>query len=232
MPADSPADSTRVGIAVVEHAGRFLVGVRGSEGPLAGLYEFPGGKCRDSEDTASCAMRECLEETGLEVVARRRLMARTFDYPHGRVELEFWLCQPRDPADVSQAHRGFRWSVLEELPRLSFPEANAPVIELLCSGRDGGAIIDAEDIDHRRGAIPVDANEPIVVCTLRDAAQAEVIRNALEAEGIECAVEGARQAALTGAVDVRLLVPAHDAERARAFIAAHEASPGGRDEEE
>ena len=40
-----PPKLVRVGIAVVEHANQYLVGVRGPIGPLAGYDEFPGGKC-------------------------------------------------------------------------------------------------------------------------------------------------------------------------------------------
>ena len=43
----------RVGIAVVEHNKRYLVGVRGPTGPLAGYDEFPGGKCIANETAAA-----------------------------------------------------------------------------------------------------------------------------------------------------------------------------------
>jgi 8-oxo-dGTP pyrophosphatase MutT (NUDIX family) len=59
-----PEAATRIGIAIVEHAGRFLVGVRGDGSPLSGKAEFPGGKCHENESPAECAVRECLEETG------------------------------------------------------------------------------------------------------------------------------------------------------------------------
>ena len=49
----------RIGIAVVEHEGRYLVGTRGPDGPLAGYAEFPGGKCLPDELPEMCAIREC-----------------------------------------------------------------------------------------------------------------------------------------------------------------------------
>ena len=54
-----------IGIAVVEQAGHFLIGTRGPDVPLAGFAEFPGGKCYEEEAAEDCAVRECLEETGL-----------------------------------------------------------------------------------------------------------------------------------------------------------------------
>lgn len=124
---------TLVGIAVVEWQGRFLVGTRDGSGPLAGFDEFPGGKCRAGESQAAAAVRECREETGLEVFAVDLLMHRTFQYPHGDVDLEFWLCrpQPRVQEQVPDDCQGYRWVEKKTLASLRFPEANAPLIARL-----------------------------------------------------------------------------------------------------
>lgn len=70
----------------------------------------------------------------------------------------------------------------------------------------------------------------VPIYTANDATRADLIRDALENEGIACAVEGEHQAALTGVVAVRLFVKAEDEARARAFIEEHERV--GTDEEE
>jgi len=120
----------RIGIAVVEQDGQFLVGRRGDDVPLAGLWEFPGGKCRSDESPRECAVRECREETGLPVVAVELLHQTTHEYPHGTVELHFWRCRAEE-ADVHSVHSGYRWVPAAELPSLAFPAANAPVIAAL-----------------------------------------------------------------------------------------------------
>lgn len=125
-----------VGIAVVEHAGRYLVGVRGADGPLPGKAEFPGGKCGSGEEPRDCVLRECREETGLDVAAVECLLQREFDYDHAHVDLHFWLCRPADPQAVAEVHRGFRWVAGSDLRLLEFPEANGPVIERLCPLED------------------------------------------------------------------------------------------------
>jgi 8-oxo-dGTP diphosphatase len=119
----------RIGIAVVEHDGRFLVGVRGEQGPLAGLAEFPGGKCLDGESPEDCAARECEEEAGLAVEIVDVLYQRDYDYPHARVALNFYLCRPRSP--VAERHQDFYWVSATTLRDLNFPPANRPVVELL-----------------------------------------------------------------------------------------------------
>jgi mutator protein MutT len=128
MASETPV---QIGIAVVEHRGRYLVGIRPEDGPLGGCAEFPGGKCRPGETSGLCARRECLEETGLEVQAVDLLMHRPFTYPHGVFELHFWLCHPTTRAVVADHHKSFRWVPAAELRSLKFPEANEPLIDVL-----------------------------------------------------------------------------------------------------
>jgi 8-oxo-dGTP diphosphatase len=121
----------QIGIAVVEHERRYLVGIRGPGVPLAGFAEFPGGKCAAGEPAADCAQRECLEETGLQVSVERLLQRLEFEYPHGRVDLHFFLCHPLDPVGGASQQGTFRWVTLADLKTMQFPEANADVINLL-----------------------------------------------------------------------------------------------------
>ncbi len=131
------ASDTRVGIAVVESAGRVLVGQRSQDVPLPGKFEFPGGKCESDETPRSCAVRECREETGLLVVPREHLATVEYSYPHGNVELHFWRCvlSPGLP-DNAVPQTPFRWVTYEELRQLDFPEANKSVLEIMQS-REG-----------------------------------------------------------------------------------------------
>jgi hypothetical protein len=69
-----------------------------------------------------------------------------------------------------------------------------------------------------------DANEMETVYTLNNPGVAEIIKNALENEGIACAIENEHQAGLTGVFEIRLLTRASDAERARQIIEAHQQS--------
>jgi len=127
------ATATRVGIAVVEHGGAYLVGTRDAAGPLAGYNEFPGGKCRDGESPRDAAARECLEETGLAVEPVELIENRAFDYQHARVDLHFWLCRPVDNGDVAETHQRFHWVPAENLASHNFPPANVAVLDRLIS---------------------------------------------------------------------------------------------------
>jgi mutator protein MutT len=121
-----------IAIAVVEQQGRFLIGQRGADGPLPGLWEFPGGKVEAGETPAAAAVRECREETGLLVAVVGAYDRVVHCYAHGEVELHFFACRPID-ADQTPAER-FRWVPAEELTRYEFPAANAKLVERLATG--------------------------------------------------------------------------------------------------
>jgi Putative prokaryotic signal transducing protein len=70
----------------------------------------------------------------------------------------------------------------------------------------------------------MDSQDLVTVYTVSNPIEAEIIKNALEEEGITSFVEGGMQAAESGltGLPVRIDVPVGDAERARSFIEAHE----------
>lgn len=64
----------------------------------------------------------------------------------------------------------------------------------------------------------------VKVYSVPSAETAEIIRNALEEEGIRCAIGNEHQAALTGLggmLAVEVYVGEHDVEKARALIESH-----------
>jgi 8-oxo-dGTP diphosphatase len=130
MSAAEPARQ-QIAVAVVEHDGRFLVGIRPPGAPLAGMSEFPGGKIRPGESPAQAAERESVEETGLAVVAHETYSVVEHVYPHGRLTLHFFRCTLADAANSEGPAAPFRWVGRKELAQLEFPEANRELIAAL-----------------------------------------------------------------------------------------------------
>lgn len=129
-----PTAETEIAIALIRDGDRWLVGERGSDCPLAGAAEFPGGKRLPPESLEECAIRECLEETGLEIRIDRRRCEVEYDYPHGRFRLTFFDCSL---VKTGSPGGGFRWRTIQELKDLPFPAANRGIVESLQDERGG-----------------------------------------------------------------------------------------------
>src|SRR5688500_18018409 len=109
---------TPIAIAVVEHDGQFLIGQRPEGVPLAGLWEFPGGKIQSGETPEAAAVRECLEETGLAVEPLSRYPEHVQSYDHDRVRLYFIACRLADVVK-NLPNPPFRWAARDELEKLT-----------------------------------------------------------------------------------------------------------------
>jgi mutator protein MutT len=148
-----------VALAVVRQGDRVLIGQRPAGGPLAGYWEFPGGKILSGESPQDAAARECREETGLQICVGSLLSLVDHVYPHGPVRLHFFAAEPRCPPRPSVgagAVRGspdpapsadppyvpvapFRWVPLADLPSYRFPPANTGVIQRMIADSQGPA---------------------------------------------------------------------------------------------
>jgi mutator protein MutT len=121
----------RIAIAVVEHDDRFLVGRRPDEAPLGGMWEFPGGKVEPGEGAEAAALRECLEETGLEVEIVGEYPPHVEAYEHATVHLRFFDCRLRDGSQTPR--EPFRWVPRASLDLARFPSGNRGLIAILLS---------------------------------------------------------------------------------------------------
>ncbi|MCE9603558.1 MAG: (deoxy)nucleoside triphosphate pyrophosphohydrolase [Planctomycetia bacterium] len=131
-----PISPVPIAIAVVEHEGKLLIGRRPEGKPLAGLWEFPGGKVEAGESPAAAAERECLEETGVRVRVGAAYPEVVQQYDHDRVRLFFFACTLADPAAVSAIAAGYRWVAPSELGAYEFPAANAGLLTLLAGNAE------------------------------------------------------------------------------------------------
>ena len=127
----SPKSPIPIGIAIVHHENRILVGKRSADSHLAGLSEFPGGKAAPQESLAACAIRECFEETGLRVDVDSLLHRQTHEYSDRSVDLSFFLCRLHDPDEFVAPGAPFEWVSLVDINELTFPEGNQQVLQIL-----------------------------------------------------------------------------------------------------
>jgi len=127
-----PVPHYDIAVGVVFHRGKILIGRRGEDQMLGGLWEFPGGKVEHGEELAETAIREIREETGLAVAVLGRLEPVRHAYSHFRITLAAFVCR-RTGGRLRRvsADRPFRWVAPTRLRRFPFPRANTKVLELL-----------------------------------------------------------------------------------------------------
>jgi 8-oxo-dGTP diphosphatase len=116
-------------VALVNRDGKVLVARRPPGRPLAGLWEFPGGKVEAGEEPETALIREILEELGIEI-ARADLMPLTFAshaYPEFHLLMPLYLCKRWQGSIAAQEDRELRWVRLDELTHYDMPPADEPL---------------------------------------------------------------------------------------------------------
>src|SRR5881227_4145659 len=86
---------TVVAVALVDADGRVLLAQRPAGKPMAGLWEFPGGKVDPGETPETALIRELAEELGIDVAASC-LAPFTFAshaYPEFHLLMPLYLCR-------------------------------------------------------------------------------------------------------------------------------------------
>jgi mutator protein MutT len=116
--------------AVIERSGRLLITRRQDGVHLAGLWEFPGGKCHPGEGLAGCMARELREELDVDVEVGDELLSTTHDYPDRRIELHFLRCALLSEP-VPRLGQEMRWVARRDLGSLEFPPADTELIRML-----------------------------------------------------------------------------------------------------
>jgi mutator protein MutT len=123
--------------AIVERDGQLLVTRRLDGTHLAGLWEFPGGKCEVDESHETCLARELREELGVDAEIGDEVFATEHAYPDRTVRLHFRRCTIRgEPQPL--LGQAIRWVAREDLDSLEFPPADAELIERLRGGERSG----------------------------------------------------------------------------------------------
>jgi 8-oxo-dGTP diphosphatase len=131
----SPQPLIVVLAAVVERDGRLLVSRRLTGTHLAGLWEFPGGKCEPGETHEACLARELMEELGVRATIGREVFVTEHAYDDRTVRLHFRECSiAGQPAPL--LGQQIQWVARAALDTLAFPPADKELIDMLARGSD------------------------------------------------------------------------------------------------
>jgi len=114
-----------------DSTGRVLVAQRPAGKPLAGFWEFPGGKLEPGEAAFDALKRELHEELGIRVRHAYRLLRFTHRYPEREVELDVWRVTDWQGVAASQEGQHLAWVLPEELRDWQLLPADEPIVAAL-----------------------------------------------------------------------------------------------------
>ena len=116
-----------------DSSGRWLVNCRPPGTPLAGSWEFPGGKRQPGEAPLAALKRELDEELGIEVLEAEPVLVLEHDYPDKRVRLDVWLVSRYRGQPTPREGQPLRWVTVAECRELPLLPADGPIVERLGS---------------------------------------------------------------------------------------------------
>lgn len=125
-------------VALIDPEGRILLASRPPGKPLAGLWEFPGGKVQTGESPEAALVRELREELGIET-EESALVPLTFaSHAYERFHLLMPLFACRVWRGVPRPLEGqeLAWVPPEGLDGYPMPPADVPLVARLRAFRD------------------------------------------------------------------------------------------------
>ena len=116
--------------AVIERDGHFFMTRRLNGTHLAGMWEFPGGKCGADESLVESLERELLEELGSRSTIGEEIFTVEHAYPERTIRLHFFAVTLLDEPKPLLGQE-MRWVSRNELRELQLPEADRGLVERL-----------------------------------------------------------------------------------------------------
>jgi 8-oxo-dGTP diphosphatase len=130
----SAARAVEVVVGLIDDAnGRWLVNCRRPGTPLAGAWEFPGGKRQPGEAPRVALERELHEELGIEVLEAEPLLTLEHEYPDKRVRLDVWRVRRYRGDVTAREGQPLKWVTVGECRQLALLEADWPIVERLAA---------------------------------------------------------------------------------------------------
>ncbi|MEE2708877.1 MAG: A/G-specific adenine glycosylase [Gemmatimonadota bacterium] len=116
---------------VIKLDDKFLIIQRPLDGLLGGLWEFPGGRRRESESLTEAVTRTILESTGLTVKTDLALPTVTHAFTHFKITLYGFCCTFIKGAAEALTCHDARWVSPTQLADFAFSRAHNRLIDIM-----------------------------------------------------------------------------------------------------
>ena len=119
--------------ALVDSDGRVLIAQRPQGKPMAGLWEFPGGKVEHGERPEETLIRELKEELGITVseACLAPLVFASHGYPDFHLLMPLYVCRRWDGSVTPREAQQLAWVKPNRLRDYEMPQADVPLISHL-----------------------------------------------------------------------------------------------------
>ena len=119
--------------ALVDLDGRVLIARRPEGRPMAGLWEFPGGKLKEGETPEAAVIRELHEELGIDITANclAPFAFASHAYPGFHLLMPLFLCRKWSGIPTPREGQTLAWVLPDRLADYPMPEADRPLVPLL-----------------------------------------------------------------------------------------------------
>lgn len=120
-------------VALIDPDGRVLLAQRPEGKPMAGLWEFPGGKLHAGETPEMALIRELEEELGIDVEASC-LAPFTFAshaYPDFHLLMPLYVCRKWSGIVTAREAQQLKWVRPPHLADYPMPPADKPLVAML-----------------------------------------------------------------------------------------------------
>jgi 8-oxo-dGTP diphosphatase len=119
--------------ALVDADGRVLIARRPEGRPMAGLWEFPGGKVEDGERPEETLIRELKEELGIDVTEAclAPLTFASHAYETFHLLMPLYVCRRWDGTVTAREGQELAWVRANRLKGYTMPPADVPLIAQL-----------------------------------------------------------------------------------------------------
>lgn len=120
-------------VALIDADGRVLIAQRPAGKPMAGLWEFPGGKIEDGETPEAALIRELHEELGVDTheSCLAPLTFASHAYPDFHLLMPLFACRRWQGMVQPREGQALKWVRAKGLRDYPMPPADEPLIPIL-----------------------------------------------------------------------------------------------------
>ncbi len=120
-------------VALVDLDNKVLIAKRPEGKPMAGLWEFPGGKVHDDELPENALVRELREELGIDI-SESCLAPVTFSshiYSEFHLLMPVFACRVWKGIIIPREGQQLKWVQPHKLAEFEMPAADTPIVAFL-----------------------------------------------------------------------------------------------------